>query len=167
MTELFAFQHDQVADENLKPALIRLSDEARELFAESVNRNGAEQSGLTGDLSAAWSNRNSLVARLRTRCLGSQRTGLTYASIFSVGVVWWCSAQRRTVAEHGECSLMMRGKGLWRSSVGDRTSSDAVNRATDFERGRRIMDACGPLDRPFSLFNCHRRVAAELDQVAE
>ena len=112
-------------------------------------------------------NCNSLVARLRTRCLGSQRTGLTYASIFSVGVVWWCSAQRRTVAEHGECSLMMRGKGLWRSSVGDRTSSDAVNRATDFERGRRIMDACGPLDRPFSLFNCHRRVAAELDQVAE
>ena len=110
---------------------------------------------------------NSLVARLRTRCLGSQRTGLTYASIFSVGVVWWCSAQRRTVAEHGECSLMMRGNGLQRSGMGDRTSTDAVKRVTDIEQGRRIMDAGESLVRPFSLFNCHRRVAAELDQVAE
>ena len=55
MTELFAFQHDQGADGNLKPALIRLSDESRELLAESVHKKGAEQPVLTGDLSAAWS----------------------------------------------------------------------------------------------------------------
>ena len=77
------------------------------------------------------------------------------------------SARRRTEAEHGECSLMMRGNGLQRSGMGDRTSTDAVKRVTDIEQGRRIMDAGESLVRPFSLFNCHRRVAAELDQVAE
>ena len=77
------------------------------------------------------------------------------------------SAQRRTLAEHGECSLMMRGNGLQRSGVGDRTSSDAVKRSTDIERGRRIMAAGGALVHPLSLFNCHHRVAAELDRVVE
>ncbi len=46
------------------------------------------------------------------------------------------SAQRRTLAEHGECSLMMRGDGLQRSGVRDRTSTDAVKRVTDIEQGR-------------------------------
>ena len=77
------------------------------------------------------------------------------------------SAQRRTLAEHGECSLVMRGNGLWRSSVGDRTSTDAVKRSTDIERGRRIMDTGESLVHPFSFFNCHRRVASELDRVTE
>jgi hypothetical protein len=77
------------------------------------------------------------------------------------------SAQRRTLAEHGECSLLMRGNGLQRSGMGDRTSTDAVKRVTDIEQGRRIMDAGGSLVHPFSLFNCHRRVASELDRVAE
>jgi hypothetical protein len=77
------------------------------------------------------------------------------------------SAQRRTLAEHGQCSLMMRGNRLQRSGMGDRTSTDAVNRVTDIERGRRIMNAGGSLVHPFSLFNCHRRVASELDRVVE
>ena len=77
------------------------------------------------------------------------------------------SAQRRILAEHGECSLMMRGNGLQRSGLDDRTSTDAVNRVTDIEQGRRIMDAGGSLVHPCSLFNCHRRVASELDRAAE
>ena len=77
------------------------------------------------------------------------------------------SRQRRTLAEHGECSLMMRGNGLQRSGMGDRTSTDAVKRVTDIEQGRRIMDAGESLVHPFSLFNCHRRVASGLDRVAE
>lgn len=78
-----------------------------------------------------------------------------------------CSAQRRTGAEHGECSLMLRGNGLQRSGGGDRKSSNAVNRVTNPERGRRIMAAGGSLVHPFSLFNCLRRVASKLDRVAE
>ena len=77
------------------------------------------------------------------------------------------SAQRRTLAEHGECSLMMRGNGLQRSGMGDRTSTDAVKRVTDIAQGRRIMDAGESLVRPFSFFNCHRRVASELDRLVE
>jgi len=77
------------------------------------------------------------------------------------------SAQRRTLAKHGECSLMMRGNGLQRSGMGDRTSPDAVKRVTDIEQGRRTMDTGESLVHPFSLFNCHRRVASELDRVAE
>jgi len=77
------------------------------------------------------------------------------------------SAQRRTLAEHGECSLMMRGNGLQRSGMGDRTSTDAVKRGTDIEQGRRIMDTGESLVHPFSLFNGHRRVALELDRVVE
>ena len=46
------------------------------------------------------------------------------------------SAQRRILAEHGECSLMMRGNGLQRSGVGDRTSTDAVKRVNDIEQPR-------------------------------
>jgi hypothetical protein len=51
--------------------------------------------------------------------------------------------------------------------MGDRTSTDAVNRVTDIEQGRRIMDAGESLVHPFSFFNCYRRVASELDRVAE
>ena len=77
------------------------------------------------------------------------------------------NAQRRTLAEHGECSLLMRGNGLQRSGMGDRTSTDAVKRVTDIEQGRRIMDAAESLVHPFSFFNCHRRVATELDRLVE
>jgi hypothetical protein len=62
---------------------------------------------------------------------------------------------------------MMRGNRLQRSGMGDRTSTDAVKRSTDIERGRRIMGAGESRVPPFSLFNCHRRVASELDRVAE
>ena len=49
------------------------------------------------------------------------------------------SAQRRILAEHGEWSLMMRGNGLQRSGMGDRTSTDAMKRVTDIEQGRRTL----------------------------
>ena len=62
--ELFAFQHDQDADGRSKPALIRLSDDARGLYRDYVNATGLEQAGLTGDLSAAWSKLEESAARL-------------------------------------------------------------------------------------------------------
>ena len=113
--------------------------------------------------------RNSLVPRLLMMCLVCEwtRQGDCLTVFLVVIAAGRRSAQRRTLAEHGECSLVMRRYGLQRSGVGDRTSSDAVNRSTDIERGRRIMDTGESLVHPFSLFNCHRRVASELDRVAE
>ena len=62
--ELFLFQHDAGADGQIRPALIRLSDEARGLYRDYVNVTGLEQAGLTGDLSAAWSKLEESAARL-------------------------------------------------------------------------------------------------------
>ena len=114
--------------------------------------------------------RNSLVPRLRDDVFFVNewtRQGDCLTLFLVVIAAGRRSAQRRILAEHGECSLMMRGNGLQRSGLDDRTSTDAVNRVTDIEQGRRIMDAGGSLVHPCSLFNCHRRVASELDRAAE
>ncbi len=64
LTGLFALGADTGADGNPKPAIVRPNDMALQIFKDYVNKNGEEQSGLTGDLAAAWSKLEETPARL-------------------------------------------------------------------------------------------------------
>ncbi|MCA9074632.1 MAG: DUF3987 domain-containing protein [Planctomycetaceae bacterium] len=61
---LAGLQPDLDRDGNETPVLVFLTDDARSAFIDYYNSTGDEQSGLTGDLAAAWSKLEEVAARL-------------------------------------------------------------------------------------------------------
>lgn len=61
---LAGLQPDLDRDGNEKPGLVFLTDDARSEFIQCYNATGDEQSGMTGDLAAAWSKLEEVAARL-------------------------------------------------------------------------------------------------------
>lgn len=74
---LSALEPDIDSEGCLKPGIVFLSDDARAAFIEYFNATGEEQSGLSGDLAAAWSKLEETAARfaLVFHCVRQVTTG--------------------------------------------------------------------------------------------
>jgi len=64
LIDLFELKPDIGADENPKPGIVYLTDDARAAFIEYYNRTGQEQYGMSGDLAASWSKLEETAARI-------------------------------------------------------------------------------------------------------
>ncbi len=63
--DLFELRHDDASGET-KPAVLTLSDDARQIFRKYVNATGAEQAALHGHIASQWSKLEEVPARLAT-----------------------------------------------------------------------------------------------------